>query len=174
MRVCLYVLCGHLLGKGWPLGSRLLCLLWVCHFPIAILGQVWYLIVSIPDLCTLTYFVGSLLINTPIVGVCNCSMFCCALACVHSSVVLDYIDSWSLHPYSLLQSSWWGREPCLSSWCLVIVVWLFITMSWVCLQFVIVVFPNHTCLLYLWVNYHVEFVFITLHSCDNNTVLSVS
>ena len=25
-------------------------------FPIGILGQVWYLIVSIPDLCTLTYF----------------------------------------------------------------------------------------------------------------------
>ena len=25
-------------------------------FPIAILGQVWCLIVSIPDLCTLTYF----------------------------------------------------------------------------------------------------------------------
>ena len=24
------------------------------HFPIGILGQVWYLIVSIPDLCTLT------------------------------------------------------------------------------------------------------------------------
>ena len=22
VRVCLYVLCGHLLGKGWPLGSR--------------------------------------------------------------------------------------------------------------------------------------------------------
>ena len=32
-------------------------LLWVCHFPIGILGQVWYLIVSIPDLCTLTYSV---------------------------------------------------------------------------------------------------------------------
>ena len=31
-------------------------LLWVCYFPIRILGQVWYLIVSIPDLCTLTYF----------------------------------------------------------------------------------------------------------------------
>ena len=56
MRVCLYVPCGHLLGKGWPLGSRLWCQLWVCHFPIGILGQVWYLIVSIPDLCTLTYF----------------------------------------------------------------------------------------------------------------------
>ena len=26
------------------------------HFPIDILGQVWYLIVSIPDLFTLTYF----------------------------------------------------------------------------------------------------------------------
>ena len=57
LRVCLYVLRGHLLGKGWPLGSRLWCLLWVCHFPIGILGQVWYLIVSIPDLCNLTYFV---------------------------------------------------------------------------------------------------------------------
>ena len=55
VRVCLYVLRGHLLGKGWPLGSRLCCLLWVCHFPIGILGQVWYLIVSIPDLCNLTY-----------------------------------------------------------------------------------------------------------------------
>ena len=56
VRVCLYVLCGHLLGKGWPLGSRLWCLLWVCHFPIGILGQVWYLIVSIPDLCNLITF----------------------------------------------------------------------------------------------------------------------
>ena len=25
---------------------------------IGILGQVWYLIISIPDLCTLTYFAG--------------------------------------------------------------------------------------------------------------------
>ena len=56
VRVCLYVLRGHLLGKGWPLSSRLWCLLWVCNFPIGILGQVWYLIVSIPDLCNLTYF----------------------------------------------------------------------------------------------------------------------
>ena len=30
--------------------------LYFCHFPIGSLGQVWYLIVSIPDLCTLTYF----------------------------------------------------------------------------------------------------------------------
>ena len=33
--------------------------LWVCHFPIGNLGQVWYLIVSIPDLCTLSYFHSS-------------------------------------------------------------------------------------------------------------------
>ena len=32
----------------------------------------------------------------------------------------------------------------LSSWCLVIVVWLFLAVPWVCLQFVIVVFPDHT------------------------------
>ena len=29
-------------------------------FPFGILGQAWYLIVSIPDLCTLTYFYDKL------------------------------------------------------------------------------------------------------------------
>ena len=29
----------------------------VCHFPIGILGQAWYLIVSIPDLCNLITFI---------------------------------------------------------------------------------------------------------------------
>ena len=37
----------------------------------------------------------------------------------------------------------------LSSWCLLIVVWLFIAVPWVCLQFVIVAFPDHTHLLFL-------------------------
>ena len=32
-------------------------MLFMSYFPISMLGQVWYLIVSIPDLCTLTYFV---------------------------------------------------------------------------------------------------------------------
>ena len=44
------------LGKGWSLGY---CLLFNCvfvTFPCGILGQVWYLIVSIPDLCRLSYF----------------------------------------------------------------------------------------------------------------------
>ena len=30
------------------------------------------------------------------------------------------------------------------SWCLVMVVWLFLTVPWICLHFVIVVFPDHT------------------------------
>ena len=37
----------------------------------------------------------------------------------------------------------------LSSWYLVIVVWLFLAVPWVCLQFVIVVFPVHTHILFL-------------------------
>ena len=37
----------------------------------------------------------------------------------------------------------------LSSWCLVIVVWLFLAVPLVCLQFVIVVFPDHTHFLFL-------------------------
>ena len=36
----------------------------------------------------------------------------------------------------------------LSSWCLVIVDWLFLAVSCVCLQFVIVVFPDNTHLLF--------------------------
>ena len=55
--LCLYVPCGHMLGKDWPLGYRLWCLLYICHFPTGILGQVWYLIVSIPDICTLLILV---------------------------------------------------------------------------------------------------------------------
>ena len=38
----------------------------------------------------------------------------------------------------------------MSFWCLVIVVWLFLAVPWVCLQFVI--FPDHTHLLFLMVN----------------------
>ena len=47
----------------------------------------------------------------------------------------------------------WERELVvflsLSSYSLVIVVWLFLLVSLVCLQFVIVVFPGHTYLLFL-------------------------
>ena len=45
-------------GKG--LTSWLLCVMFNCvivTFQCGILGQLWYLIVSIPDLCRLSYFV---------------------------------------------------------------------------------------------------------------------
>ena len=54
-------------------------------------------------------------------------MFCCALLFVHSSLAIML---------------------CLSSGCLLIVGWLFPTMPWVYLQFVIVVLPDHAHLLF--------------------------
>ena len=56
-------------------------------------------------------------------------MFCCTLLYVHSSFAII------LKLVALLS---------LSSWCLVIVVWLFLAVPWICLQFVIVIFPDHT------------------------------
>ena len=58
IRVCSLLPCSHLKGKDWPFGSCLWCLLWFVTFPFGILGQVWYLIVSIPDPCCLSYFVN--------------------------------------------------------------------------------------------------------------------
>ena len=55
--------------------------------------------------------VDLLLIVTPIVGFCNCSMFCCALLCIHSSFAIISMGKTEL--VTLL---------CLSSWCLVFVV----------------------------------------------------
>ena len=53
MRVCLCVSCGGLTSTL----SFVVSNYEFVTFPIGILGQVCYLIVSIPDLCTLTYFV---------------------------------------------------------------------------------------------------------------------
>ena len=81
-----------------------------------------------------------LFIVTPIVGVCNCSMFCCTLLYVHSSSAIILMGGGERGLVALLS---------LSSGCLVIVVWLLLAVPWVCLQFVIVVFPDHTHLLFL-------------------------
>ena len=72
-------------------------------------------------------------------GFCNCSMFCCALLCAHSSFAI--ISMGKREQVALLNSS---------SWCVVFVVWLFLTTPQVCLQFVIVVFPDDTNLLFLF------------------------
>ena len=78
-----------------------------------------------------------LFIVTLIVGVCNCSMFCCTLLYVHSSIAIILMGKREL--VALLN---------LSSWCLLMVERLFLAMPQGCLQFVIVVFPDHTHLLF--------------------------
>ena len=78
-----------------------------------------------------------LFIVTPIVGVCNCSMFCCTLLYVHSSIAIILMGKREL--IALLN---------LSSWCLVMVGRLFLAVPRGCLQSVIVVFPDHTHLLF--------------------------
>ena len=70
-------------------------------------------------------------------GVCNCSMFCCTLLYVHSSIAIILMGKREL--IALLN---------LSSWCLVMVERLFLAVPQGCLQFVIVVFPDHTHLLF--------------------------
>ena len=74
--------------------------------------------------------------------VCNCSVFCCALLYVHSSIVIILMGKSEL--VALLN---------LSSWCLVMVEWLFLAVAWGCLLFVIVVFPYRTHLLFFSRNY---------------------
>ena len=71
-------------------------------------------------------------------GVCNCSVFCCMLLYVRSSIAIILMGKREL--VALLN---------LSSWCLVMVERLFLAVPRDCLQFVIVVFPDHTHLLFL-------------------------
>ena len=65
-------------------------------------------------------------------------MFCCTLLYVHSSITI--ILMWKRELFALLG---------LSSWCLLVVEWLFFAVSQGCLQFMIVVFHDHTHLLFL-------------------------
>ena len=68
-------------------------------------------------------------------GVCNCSMVCCTLFYVHSSIASILIGKREL--VVLLN---------LFSWGLVMVEWLFLAVPRGCLQFV--VFHDHTHLLF--------------------------
>ena len=71
-------------------------------------------------------------------GACNYSMFCCMLLYAHSRIAIILMGKREL--VALLN---------LSSWCLVMVEWLFLAVPWGCLRFLIVVFPDHTHLLFL-------------------------
>ena len=70
-------------------------------------------------------------------GVCNCSMFCCTLLYVHYSIAIILMGEREL-----------GALLNLSSWCIVMMERLFRTVPRGCLWFVIVVFPDHTHLLF--------------------------
>ena len=65
-------------------------------------------------------------------------MFNCTILYVHSSSAIILMGKREL--VALFN---------LSSWCLVMVEWLFLAVPWGCLRFVIVVFPDHTHLLFL-------------------------
>ena len=95
--------------------------------------------------------VDFLFIVTPIVRDCNCSMFSCTLLYVHSSIAIIMMGKREL--VALLN---------LSSWCLVMVEWLFLAVPWGCLRFVIVVFPDHTHLQFFYVNSAYTFLYISL------------
>ena len=73
-------------------------------------------------------------------GVCNCSMFCCTLLYVHSSIIVILMGKRERELVALLN---------LTSWGLVMVEQLFLPVPRGCLRFVIVVFPDHTHLLFL-------------------------
>ena len=76
--------------------------------------------------------------------------------CVFSEIIMEehtswYISNTQINPHI---SNLMGKRELvtllsLSSWCLVIAVWLFFAVPWDCLQFVVVVFPGHAHLLFL-------------------------
>ena len=70
-------------------------------------------------------------------------MFCCTLLYVHSIIAIILMGKREL--IALLN---------LSSWCLVMFEWLFLAVPRGCLQFVIVVFPDHTHLLLLALQFY--------------------
>ena len=69
----------------------------------------------------------------------------CTLLYVHSSFAIILMGKREL--VALLS---------LSSWCLVIAVWLFLAVPWVCLQFVIVVVPDHIHIPFLLIYHQVS------------------
>ena len=66
-------------------------------------------------------------------------MFCCTLLYVHSSIAIILMGKRELVALLIL-----------SSWCLVMVERLFLTAPQGCLRFMVVVFPDHTHLLF-WI-----------------------
>ena len=85
-------------------------------------------------------------------------MFCVLLyvTYVHSSIAIILMGKKEL--LALLN---------LSSWCIVTVERLFLTVPWGCLRFVIVVFPDHTHLLFC----HILSDFVLTHLSNANLIV---
>ena len=96
-------------------------------------------------------------------------MFCCTLLYVHSSIAIILMGKRELIALLIL-----------SSWCLVMVERLFLAVPRGCLQFVIVVFPDHIHLLFLKLNkihmaYKIRYLAIYMGSlkvCNVRYILS--
>ena len=69
------------------------------------------------------------------VGVLCLSLFCCVLLCVHSSFAVTLKRKKKLIALLLLS------YRCIVT---INVMWLFLKVPWVGLQYVVVVFPDHT------------------------------
>ena len=82
-------------------------------------------------------------------------MFCCTLLYVHSSIAIILMGKGELVALLIL-----------SSWFLVMVERLFLAVPWGCLRFVIVVFPDHTHLLFLKVYFLISKRFFPLGTSD--------
>ena len=60
----------------------------------------------------------------------------------------------------------------LSSWCLVMVEWLFLALPWGCLRFVIMIFPDHTHLLFLLFAFDTCTLYISLKGAGQSDILA--
>ena len=89
-------------------------------------------------------------------GSCICSMFCCTLLYIHSNFAILLMGKRELVAFLSF-----------SSWCLLIVVWHFLVVQWICLQFV----------LWLWYSLNIfthYFTYEPVHEISNNVLCATS
>ena len=100
------------------------------------------------------------------------SLFCYALLCVHSSFAIILMRKIKLVALLLLS------YKCIVA---IIVLWLFLTVLWVGLQYVTVVFPNHTHLLFdiltlmvginIMIHFHLFTIMLFSYSYSNRLMI---
>ena len=91
--------------------------------------------------------------------------FCLLLLPLWESVIVLCFVIRYVMSILVLQSSRFAKRELvallnLSSWSLVMVEWLFLAVPWDCLRFVIVVFPDHTHLLFTVLHLNVGYEYM--------------